>query len=93
MAQLSCFPFQSNLQRKPFAAQPEKGRFFCAHFSAPCTSLITIAMDTIFVVSIFVIVALELLDAALALGLLIGILATFLTKAARSLSPLPNEQP
>lgn len=104
MKQLFCFRAQSNMQRNPSAAQRKKGWSSCAHFASSCASMILISMDTILMVSIFVILALVVLHADLCLVLLTVILTILVILAIRMIriilaadaafSPLiPNEQP
>ena len=65
MNTLFCFQPQNNMPQPPFAAQREKGWVSCAHFAPSCADATAIIMDTILMVSIFVIPALRLLYAVL----------------------------
>lgn len=93
MKQFSCFRTQPNMQRNPSAAQREQGRFSCAHFASSCASMTFISMDTILMVSIFVILAIiEVRNVVLCLVLLTVIL-TILAAGAAFYPRIPNEQP
>lgn len=89
---LSCFLEQSYMPQTPFAAQRKKGWCSCAHFASSRTGIITISMDTILMVSIFVILASGLLHTVLCLALLVAILTTLMITTPHSFIS-PNEQP
>lgn len=96
MKQFSCFRTQPNMQQNPSAAQREQGRFSCAHFASSCASLTFISMDTILMVSIFVILAIiEVQNVVLCLVLLTVILTilAILAAGAAFYPRIPNEQP
>ncbi len=97
MKQFSCFRTQPNMQRNPSAAQREQGRFSCAHFASSCASMTFISMDTILMVSIFVILAIiiEVQSVVLCLVLLTVILTilAILAAGAAFYPRIPNEQP
>ena len=84
------------MQQNPSAAQREQGRFSCAHFASSCASLTFISMDTILMVSIFVILAIiEVQNVVLCLVLLTVILTilAILAAGAAFYPRIPNEQP
>lgn len=97
MKQFSCFRTQPNMQQNPSAAQREQGRFSCAHFASSCASMTFISMDTILMVSIFVILAIiiEVQNVVLCLVLLTVILTilAILAAGAAFYPRIPNEQP
>mgnify|MGYP005891071087 CR=1 FL=1 len=95
MKQFSCFRTQPNMQQNPSAAQREQGRFSCAHFASSCTGMTFISMDTILMVSIFVILAIEVQNVVLCLVLLTVILTilAILAAGAAFYPRIPNEQP
>lgn len=95
MKQFSCFRTQPNMQRNPSAAQREQGRFSCAHFASSCAGMTFISMDTILMVSIFVILAIEVQNVVLCLVLLTVILTilAILAAGAAFYPRIPNEQP
>ena len=86
----SCYLTQNNMPHTPFAAR-KKGWFSYAHFAASRMGIITIIMDTIFVVSIFVILAFGLLHAVLCLTVLAAILTVLMIPFHHFI--LPKEQP
>lgn len=85
------------MQRNPSAAQREQGRFSCAHFASSCAGMTFISMDTILMVSIFVILAIiiEVQNVVLCLVLLTVILTilAILAAGAAFYPRIPNEQP
>lgn len=85
------------MQRNPSAAQREQGRFSCAHFASSCADMTFISMDTILMVSIFVILAIiiEVQSVVLCLVLLTVILTilAILAAGAAFYPRIPNEQP
>lgn len=95
MKQFSCFRTQPNMQQNPSAAQREQGRFSCAHFASSCAGMTFISMDTILMVSIFVILAIEVQNVVLCLVLLTVILTilAILAAGAAFYPRIPNEQP
>lgn len=97
MKQFPCFRTQPNMQRNPSAAQREQGRFSCAHFASSCAGMTFISMDTILMVSIFVILAIiiEVQSVVLCLVLLTVILTilAILAAGAAFYPRIPNEQP
>lgn len=79
MSSMACFQTQNNMPQAPFAAQREKGKDFCAHFASSCNhNVFAIIMDTILMVSIFVILAFALLHTVLCLALLAVILTSLM---------------
>ena len=92
MNTLFCFQPQNNMPQPPFAAQREKGWGSCAHFAPSSADATAIIMDTILMVSIFVIPALRLLYAVLCLALLVVILTALMIPAHHSFIT-PKEQP
>lgn len=87
----SCYAAKNNMPHTPFAVWQKKGGDSCAHFAASRAGIITIIVDTILMVSIFVILALGLLHAALRLPLQVVIL-TILAISAHSFI-IAKEQP
>ena len=66
----SCYAAKNNMPHTPFAVWQKKGGDSCAHFAASRAGIITIIVDTILMVSIFVIWACKLHLTVLCLPLL-----------------------
>ena len=92
MNSMTCFQPQNNMPQAPFTAHREKGKDSCAHFASSCNNVFAIIMDTILMVSIFVIPALDLLRAVLCLALLAAILTARMILAPYRFI-IPKEQP